>query len=95
MVDQDADGWWKTWRVLPEPLPVRVYLPWVFTSRDVPLRVRVAGLTSRTVPGEVLGWQQTLTGEWWALTRFEVSNRSGRAHLTLTQLVSEGAVRKR
>lgn len=102
VVNEDADGWWKTRRVLQDPLPVWVYLPWAFprrgvgVGRDVPMRVRVAGLdTSVTVPGEVLVWHQTFTGEWWALTRFEVTNRAGRAHVALTQLVSERAVRKR
>lgn len=47
------------------------------------------------VPGVLLAWHQTLTGDWWALTRFEVTNRAERASLTVTQFVSTAAARPR
>ncbi|SDZ01393.1 hypothetical protein SAMN05216215_104273 [Saccharopolyspora shandongensis] len=102
-MDEDADGWWKTRRLSKGgPLPVWVYLPGVFPwrgiggGRDVPLRVRAAGLDiSVSVPGEVLLWHQAFNGEWLGLTSFEVGNRSGRARMALIQLVSERALRPR
>jgi hypothetical protein len=64
------------------------------TSGDVPLRVRQSGIDiTATVAGELLSWHQAMTGDWWAKVHLEVSNRTGRARMSLTQLVPAKAVR--
>lgn len=81
------------------PVPVWVQLqpvlpPARFGLAGVSLRVQGAGIDiTATVPGELLSWHQTMTGDWWALVRFEVTNRSARARMGLTQLVPAKAVR--
>lgn len=65
-------------------------------SGNVPLRVRQAGIdVAETVPGRLLAWHQSITGDWFAMTEFRVANRAGRAALTLTQLVPANAVTPR
>ena len=62
----------------------------------MPLRVRAGGLdNSATVPGILHAWHQTHTGDWYALTSFEITNRNGTASLVVTQLVTADAVRPR
>lgn len=98
---RNEDGWWGTRREVDPPLPVWVELARVFpasrvTSADVPLRVRASGIdTTLTVAGEITSWHQTLTGDWWAQTRFEVANRAERARMLVSQLVPAAAVRPR
>lgn len=95
------DGWWNTRRTPPTPIPVWIDLVHALPPRrmrmsQVPLRVRSAGIdNSATVPGELLAWHQTTTGDWWALTRFTATNRTEKAHLDLTQLVPARSVRPR
>lgn len=100
MVD-DEDGWWGTRRELDPPMPVWVQLqralpPSRFGLKGVPLRVRQSGIdVTATVPGELLSWHQTMTGDWWAKVRIEVTNRLERDRMLLVQLVPANAVRPR
>lgn len=48
-----------------------------------------------TVPGELLSWHQTMTGDWWAKVRIEVTNRRGRDRMSLVQLVPANALHPR
>lgn len=85
----------------PTPVPVWVRLALVLPpnrvgSGNVPLRVRMSGIdVAPEVPGDLLSWHQTLTGDWWAMCRFSVTNRTERASLMVTQFVSTAAVRPR
>ena len=83
-------------------MPVWVHLAVAFppgrvsSTRGVPLRVRAFGIdNSATVAGELLAWHRALTGDWFALTRFEVANRSRRGRLVVTQFVPARAVTPR
>ncbi|QRK89682.1 hypothetical protein [Saccharopolyspora erythraea] len=79
-----------------EPRPVWVYLPLVFpparvVSREVPIGVRAYGIdNTATVPGELLAWQLTATGDWWAQIRLTLHNRNQRGALE-TELWAPGA----
>ena len=96
-------GQWSGTRRSPTtPQPVWVYLPRVLPPariggrHGVPLRVRASGLdNSATVLGILHAWHQTHTGDWYALTSFEITNRNGTASLVTTQLVTADAVRPR
>lgn len=97
-----TDPWQATRRELTTPLPVWVELPRalrpsrVGSGRAVPLRVRAGGIdNAATVPGLLLAWHRTTTGDWFALTRFTATNRAGTAQLELTHLVPADAVRPR
>lgn len=98
-MEEERDGWCGTYRPLDTAMPVWIRVPLVLpparvaATRGVPLRVRAAGIdNSATVAGQLLSWHQTLTGDWWALTQFEVTNRNQRARLPLAQLLPEAAV---
>jgi hypothetical protein len=74
----------------------RVFPPARFGLNGVPLRVRQSGIDiTATVPGELLSWHQTMTGDWWAKVRIEVTNRRGRDRMSLIQLVPAKAVQPR
>lgn len=66
----DGDCWWGTCRVVDPPTAVWVRLDQVlpparFGMGGVPMRVRQSGIDiSVTVPGELLSWHQTMTGDW-------------------------------
>lgn len=98
---RDEDGWWGTCRVVDPPRPVwvqlqRVLPPARFGLNGVSMRVRQSGIDiTATVPGELVSWHQTMTGDWWAKVRIEVGNRTGRARMELTQLVCARAVSPR
>lgn len=98
------DGDWQGTRRRPDaPVPIWIKLAYVLPPsprpgglNGVPLRVRAAGIDiAKTVPGVLLAWHQTITGDWWALATFELTNRSGRPGLVVTQLVSATAVSPR
>jgi hypothetical protein len=96
-----GEGWWGTCRVVDPPKLVWVRLAQVlpparFGMDRVPLRVRQSGIDiSATVPGVLVSWHQTITGDWWAKVRIEVTNRGQRAQMDLTQLVPAKAVSPR
>ncbi|MEU6263908.1 hypothetical protein [Saccharopolyspora shandongensis] len=100
----DKDGDWQGTRRRPDtPVPIWIKLAYVLPPSPrpraidrVPLRVRAAGIDiSATVPGVLLDWHQTITGDWWALATFELTNRSGKPGLVVTQLVPAAAVKPR
>lgn len=98
---ENEDGWWGTRREVNPPQPVWVRLGEVLPPKrirrdGVPLRVQQAGIDiTATVPGELLSWHQTMTGDWYGLVRIEVANRSGCGRIRLTQLVCARAVSPR
>ncbi|MEV4728757.1 hypothetical protein [Saccharopolyspora sp. NPDC049426] len=98
------DGDWQGTRQRPDaPVPVWIKLAYVLPPSPrpggldgIPLRVRAAGIDiTKIVPGVLLAWHQTITGDWWALVTFELTNRSRRPGLVVTQLVPPAAVRQR
>lgn len=99
----DKSGDWQGTRRRPDaPVPIWIKLSNALSPgrvrvfEGVPLRVRAAGIDiSATVPGVLLAWHQTCTGDWWALASFELTNRSGRPSLVVTQLVPASAVKPR
>jgi hypothetical protein len=73
-----------------------VFPPAQFGLNGVPLRVRQSSIDiTATVAGELLSWHQTMTGDWWAKVRIEVTNRRGRDRMSLVQLVPANAVQPR
>lgn len=98
------DGDWQGTRRRPDaPVPIWIKLAYVLPPsprpgglNGVPLRVRAAGIDiAKTVPGVLLAWHQTITGDWWALATFELTNRSQKPGLVVTQLVPAAAVKPR
>lgn len=49
---------------------------------------------TKTVPEVLLAWQRTITGDWWALATFELTNRSQKPGLVLTPLVPAMAIKQ-
>ncbi|WP_186459449.1 hypothetical protein [Saccharopolyspora dendranthemae] len=43
----------------------------------------------------LLAWHQTCVGDWWALATFELTSRTGKPGLVVTQLVPAKAVMPR
>lgn len=102
MANEDGGDWQGTRRRPDTPQPIWVRLAQVLPPQrgvgygNTPLRVRAAGLDiTATVPGVLLAWHQTCTGDWWALATFELTNRRSAAGIVVTQLVPAGAVQPR
>lgn len=84
------EDWWGTRWVYAPPRPVWLVLaralpPSRVSSGDAPLRVRARGVDiSRTLPAELMAWQQTSTGDWFAELTVCLVNRTGSgAHDTM------------
>lgn len=84
------------------PVPVWVDLRRVFPPQrtgvrpGTPMRVRAAGVDLvREVPGDLLAWQLTITGDRWAQIRLELTNRSKRGRVSTEVWAPESAVRQR
>lgn len=98
----DVDGWMGTRDQRDPPVPVWIDLRRVFPPRSIgvrhgtPMRVRAGGIDiAREVPGELLAWQLTITGDRWAHVRLELANRSKRGRVQTEAWVAEDAVRRR
>lgn len=89
----DEDGWWGTRITYDPPRPVwldvaRALPPSRVRNDDVPLRVRAAGIDlARVLPGSLLAWHRTNTGDWFAEVRTTLVNRTERGQ-HITQLLA-------
>ncbi|TWF94393.1 hypothetical protein FHU35_1397 [Saccharopolyspora dendranthemae] len=102
MANEGGDGWQGTRRRPATPQPIWVHLVQALPPQrgigygSTPLRVRAGGIDiSATVPGVLLAWHQTCVGDWWALATFELTSRTGKPGLVVTQLVPAKAVMPR
>ena len=102
MANEGGDGWQGTRRRPVAPQPIWVRLTRVLPPQrgighgNTPLRVRAGGIdVAATVPGVLIAWHLTCVGDWWALATFELTNRSGKPAVVVTQLVPAAAVSPR
>ncbi|RRO13148.1 hypothetical protein EIL87_26285 [Saccharopolyspora rhizosphaerae] len=102
MANDGGDGWQGTRRRPHTPLPIWVHLARALPPQRgigygrTPLRVRAGGIDiAATVPGVLVAWHQTSVGDWWALATFEMTNRTGKPAVVVTQLVPAAAVSPR
>ena len=96
---EPTDAVWNgTQTVIDPPQAVLVDLAAVLRPsrvgmRNVPLRVRAGGIDLLPVQARLHAWHETITQDTFGLVEMTVGNRTGRAALTLLQLVPEAAVR--
>lgn len=100
-VFDQVSGWWGTRYEYDPPRPVWLDLrqalpPQRLRQDDIPLRVRAAGVDiARVEPAELLAWQQTCAGDWYAEVRATLTNRNGQAQREATLLSPADAISPR
>ncbi len=99
MANEGGDGLAGHTATAGHPEPIWVRLAQVLPPQrgigcgNTPLRVRAGGINvAATVPGVLIAWHQTCVGDWWALATFELTNRSGKPAVVVTQLVPTAAI---
>lgn len=102
MFDNDPRFEWTREAVRPKdpPVDVEVDLTLVLPpqrhrwGKETPIWCRAAGIGGDRVPGKLVAWVLSMTGDWWGLVEFEAVSRNGQTRVTLRQAVLPDALRE-